>query len=203
VTLPASYFEAMYAEATDPWGFTSRWYERRKYALTMAALPRERYRRGFEVGCSIGVLTALLAERCEALLACDVAPAAVAATKERLAASEDVDVDVVQLAVPGAWPRGSFDLVVLSEVGYYLSPDDLELLVSRCVDCLEPGGTLVAVHWRHPVADYPLRGDDVHAAIGRRRELHRLARHEEADLLLEVFETAPAQSVAERSGLWP
>jgi SAM-dependent methyltransferase len=201
VTLPASYFEALYAEAADPWGFASRWYEQRKYALTMAALPRERYRRGFEAGCSIGVLTALLAQRCESLLGCDVAPAAVARASDRVAVFDNVEV--IELAVPAAWPDGRFDLVVLSEVGYYLSPDDLALLVSRCVGCLEPGGSLVAVHWRHPVADYPLRGDDVHAAIGSNPELHRLVRHEEADLLLEVFETEPARSVAERSGLWP
>jgi len=201
VTLPASYFDAMYAETPDPWGFTSRWYERRKYALTMAALPRERYRRGFEAGCSIGVLTALLAQRCDSLLACDVAPAAVAGASDRVAAYDDVEV--IELAVPSDWPDGRFDLIVVSEVGYYLSPDDLELLVTRCIGCLDPGGSLVAVHWRHPVADYPLRGDDVHAALAARPQLHRLVRHDEADLLLEVFETAPAQSVAERSGLWP
>jgi SAM-dependent methyltransferase len=191
----------MYAEAADPWGFASRWYEQRKYALTLAALPRERYRRGFELGCSIGVLTALLAHRCDALLACDIAPAAVAAASDRVAALPHVDV--IQLAAPAAWPGGRFDLIVLSEVGYYLSRDDLELLVTRCIGCLEPGGSLIAVHWRHPVTDYPLRGDDVHAAIGNAPELHRLARHEESDLLLEVFETEPTRSVAERSGLWP
>jgi hypothetical protein len=125
----------------------------------------------------------------------------VAAARDRVA---DYDgADVIQLAVPGAWPDGRFDLIVLSEVGYYLSAADLDLLVTRCVGSLEPGGSLVAVHWRHPVADYPLRGDDVHAAIGGRPELHRLVRQEEADLLLEVFETDPARSVAERSGLWP
>ncbi len=201
MTLPASYFDAMYAEAPDPWGFASRWYERRKYALTMAALPRERYRRGFEVGCSIGVLTALLAQRCESLLACDVASAAVTAASDRVAAYDDVEV--MELAVPADWPDGRFDLIVVSEVGYYLSRDDLEHLVTRCIDCLEPGGSLVAVHWRHPVADYPLGGDDVHAALGARPELHRLARYTDADLLLEVFETEPTKSVAERCGLWP
>jgi SAM-dependent methyltransferase len=201
MTLPPAYFDAMYAESPDPWGFTSRWYERRKYALTLAALPRERYRRGFEPGCSIGVLTALLADRCEQLLATDVAPAAVATATERLAPYDGVDV--AELAVPHDWPMGRFDLIVLSEIGYYLSADDLELLLDRVVGSLEPGGTLLAVHWRHPVADYPLRGDDVHDLLATSPELHRLARHEETDLLLEVFETEPARSVAQRSGLAP
>jgi SAM-dependent methyltransferase len=201
VTLPPAYFDTMYAESPDPWGFTSRWYERRKYALTMAALPRERYRRGFEPGCSIGVLTALLAQRCEQLLATDIASAAIATATQRLASHDGVDV--AELAVPHDWPQGRFDLIVLSEIGYYLSADDLELMLDRSVSSLEPGGTLVAVHWRHPVPDYPLRGDDVHDLLGTSPELHRVARHEETDLMLEVFETEPTMSVAQRSGLSP
>ena len=201
MTLPPSYFEAMYAESPDPWGFTTRWYERRKYAMTVAALPRERYRRGFEPGCSIGVLTALLAERCEQLLATDIVPAAVETAKQRLAPCEGVDV--AELEVPHDWPQGQFDLIVLSEIGYYLSADDLELMLDRVVASLEPGGTLVAVHWRHPVADYPLRGDDVHDLLATSPELHRVVRHQETDLVLEVFETEPTMSVAQRSGLLP
>lgn len=201
MTLPPAYFEAMYAESTDPWGFASRWYERRKYALTLAALPRERYARGFEPGCSIGVLTGLLATRCDSLLATDVAAAAVAEARQALAPYDWVDV--AELAVPHDWPEGGFDLIVLSEIGYYLDADDLEVLLDRAVASLEPGGTLAAVHWRHPVADYPLRGDDVHDLLGSSPDLHRLARHEEADLLLEIFEAAPAMSVATRSGLLP
>lgn len=37
----------------DPWDFESRWYEQRKYALSAAMLPKPRYRRAFEPGCSI------------------------------------------------------------------------------------------------------------------------------------------------------
>jgi hypothetical protein len=201
MTLPPTYFEAMYADSVDPWGFASRWYERRKYALTLAALPRERYQRGFEPGCSIGVLTGLLAGRCDYLLATDVASPAVAGARQAVAAYDWVDV--AERAVPHDWPDGGFDLIVLSEIGYYLDADDLEVLLDRTVASLEPGGTLAAVHWRHPVADYPLRGDDVHDLLGSSPDLHRLARHEEADLILEIFEAAPAMSVAKRSGLLP
>jgi hypothetical protein len=54
VTLPPAYFDAMYQAAADPWGFGDRWYEQRKYAVSLAMLPAVRYRSAFEPGCSIG-----------------------------------------------------------------------------------------------------------------------------------------------------
>lgn len=65
------YFDSMYGADADPWGFDSRFYERRKYALTLAALPRERYVRAVEPGCSNGAFTELLAPRCDELIAFD------------------------------------------------------------------------------------------------------------------------------------
>ena len=81
-TLGVAYFDGMYQAAADPWGFEDRWYERRKSAIALAMLPAERYRAAFEPGCSIGVLTRMLAPRCT-LLACDLAAAAVKAAVGR------------------------------------------------------------------------------------------------------------------------
>ena len=83
VTLPPAYFDAMYQAAADPWGFEDRWYEQRKYAISMALLPAARYRRALEAGCSIGVLTRMLAARCDEVLSCDIAAAAVQAAARR------------------------------------------------------------------------------------------------------------------------
>jgi SAM-dependent methyltransferase len=199
MSLSASYFEQLYATSSDPWSLASRWYEARKYALTMASLPRRQYRRGFEPGSSVGELTALLAQRCDQLLSVDIAAAAVAATRERVA--DLPNVEVAQLNVPDQWPTGSFDLIVLSEVGYYLDAAALRVLVDRSVESLESDGSLVAVHWRHPVADYPLGGDQVHEAIGADDRLVVLAHHEELDFRLDVFVRAPLVSVAAAAGL--
>ena len=103
MTVPAAYFDGMYARSPDPWGFATRWYERRKYAVSLALLPWARYRSGFEPGCSIGELTALLAPRCETLLSCDGAAAAVATAQARVA--EFPQVTVEQRALPGDWHR--------------------------------------------------------------------------------------------------
>jgi SAM-dependent methyltransferase len=169
-SLPISRFEDEYARRSDPWGLASRWYEARKYALTVASLPEKRYRRAFEPGCSIGVLTALLADRCEYLLAADGVDAAVQQARDRVA---DIGhVEVARLVVPRDWPDGPWDLVVLSELGYYLDARDLTLLLDRAAATMTSGATLVAVHWRGPT-DHPLTGDAVHQIIGD----HRLFQH--------------------------
>src|SRR4051812_50160637 len=68
-SIPARYFDELYAGERDPWEFETSAYEQAKYDATLAALPRPLYRRGLEIGCSIGVLTARLAGRCASLVA--------------------------------------------------------------------------------------------------------------------------------------
>jgi SAM-dependent methyltransferase len=199
MTLPAAYFDAVYDGSRDPWSFESRWYEQRKYELTVASLPRARYRKGFEIGCSIGVLTAMLARRCDTLLAVDIADSAVKATQQRLEGRPGVAVE--QLDVAAGWPEGSFDLIVLSEVGYYFSASDLRALIAHATVSLDRDGAVIAVHWLHEVSDYPQRGKDVHEALADSPGLERLVCHEEADFLLEVFVPSPAASVARTTGL--
>ena len=194
MSLTGDYFDRVYAGADDPWGFGSRWYEQRKYAFTLAALPAASYDSGLEIGCSIGILTAQLAQRCHELTAVDLSPAALEVARARVPAN----VRLLQGGVPQSWPAGSYDLVVLSEVGYYLDEPDLGLLLDLVGRDLRPGGTVIACHWRHPVTDYPLTGDQVHAALGR---WPRLSRVEEEDFLLDVLVPGGADSVARREGL--
>ncbi|MDN3358746.1 SAM-dependent methyltransferase [Actinomadura sp. DC4] len=195
MTLGPEYFEKVYAASGDPWGFTTRWYEERKYALTVAMLPRRRYADAFEPGCSIGVLTALLAPRCDRLLSCDVSPEAVRQARERVPGAR-----VERRTLPAGWPEGTFDLIVFSEFLYYLGPEDLRRVLRLAGESLAPGGTLLAVHWRHLVPDYPQTGDEVHAALGR-TGLSLLAEHREADFVAEVYVNGPAVSVAAAEGL--
>src|ERR1700722_15704520 len=112
-----TYFDEIYASDPDPWQFESSWYEQRKYALTMAALPDLRYRSGFEPGCSIGVLSSLLAERCDHLLSADIVPGVLQRANERCRSLSNVSFEL--RAIPEEWPAGPFDLIVLSEIAYY------------------------------------------------------------------------------------
>ena len=159
-TLPPEYFDQVYQANRDPWDFETSPYERNKYAATLAALPREYYAAAFEIGCSLGVLTAQLAPRCGNLLAVDVSEAALTQARTRCANLPQVEMRLMR--VPAEFPTQQFDLILLSEVGYYWSAADLARAGTQLLNGLRPGGQLLLVHWTPPVHDYPLTGDDVH-----------------------------------------
>ncbi len=195
--LGQDFFEEFYSGEVDPWGFEVRWYERRKRDLTLAVLPRKRFATALELGCSIGVTTAALADRCDDLLALDIVEEPLRTARKRLAGRPRGRFE--RRTLPEEWPPGRFDLIVLSEVGYYLDITDLRELVRRMRRALTDDGVLVACHWRHPVAEYPLTGDAVHEVL-LGSGLERTVRHVEDDFLLEVFQVDP-RSVAQRNGL--
>ncbi len=155
-SLPPGYFDALYARDPDPWRFATSAYERAKYAATLAALPLPHVPAALEVGCSIGVLTRQLAERCTTLLAVDVAEAALAEARQRCAGLPQVTIR--RMCIPQEWPEGWFDLILFSEVLYYLSPEDVAATSRHVCRALRPGGTVLLVHYILPT-DYPCTGD--------------------------------------------
>jgi SAM-dependent methyltransferase len=200
MTVDAGYFRDRYAASPDPYGLAERWYEARKYAISVALLPRQRYSAAFEPGCSIGVLTAMLAPRCDRLLACDVIPDAVASARVRTAGLPGVRVE--RRAVPGEWPPHSFDLIVLSELLYYFDDADLDQVLRLGIGALRPGGHLLAVHWRHP-APHPRTGDEVHRQLAAHAGLARLAHYRDTDFTADVYTHAGGdlKSVAQAGGI--
>jgi cyclopropane fatty-acyl-phospholipid synthase-like methyltransferase len=152
-----AYFDAIYASEPDPWKFASSAYERGKYRITTAALPKSRYASALEIGCSIGVLTKSLALRCNSLLAIDAAIAPL--NEARRQCAEFSSARFEQMFVPEQWPDGAFDLIILSEVVYYLHAKDVARLASRVTKALAQEGNVVLVHWTGET-DYPLTGDE-------------------------------------------
>jgi protein-L-isoaspartate O-methyltransferase len=192
----------MYASSADPWELGTRWYEQRKYAITLALLPEQQYRHAFEPGCSVGVLTTLLSRRCGQVTATDVTAAALDSAHRRLQEAGLRDrVNLLHRSIDERWPPGPFDLLVLSEVGYYLTPDALREVLDRECPRLAPGATVLAAHWRHQVEDYPMTGDRANEVVAATAGLHRIGRYCDADVVIDVFDTADGESVAARSGV--
>ena len=184
-SIDRKYFDDIYATSGDPWDFATSWYEARKYALTMAALPDKRYSNAFEPGCSIGVLTAQLASRSDHVLATDIVDIALDQVRLRTAALGNVEVR--RLAIPEEWPSDRFDLIVLSEVAYYLDAQTLDEVVNRIMDSTSTGAHLVAVHWRGPT-NYPLSAREVHRQFDDCPQLDSIAHYREKNFLLDVWE---------------
>ncbi len=192
------YFDTLYDGTDDPWQMRTRWYEARKRALVEAVLPHARFGRVFEPGCGAGLLTEKLASRCDALLATDLHPRAVASARDRLSAYSHVMVHVA--ALPQDWPEGTFDLIVLSELGYYFTPDNWRSMVERFVDSLTDRGVVVACHWRHDFDARRASTLEVHRALNQSLGLYLLCTVSEPDLLLQVW-SRDANSVAQTEGL--
>jgi hypothetical protein len=188
-TVAPGYFKALFADNDDPWSFRSRWYEARKRALTLACLPETRYASGFEPGCANGELSAALAMRCDKLLVCD-------------GTEQAVDVTVQCRWVPEHWPDLSFDLIVLSELCYYLDREALTRLAGKARHALSAAGTVVACHWRAGIEGCALDGHEVHAILHRQLALPHLCSFADDDMLIDVW-CGSARSLAQREDLRP
>ncbi len=187
-------FDAMFDGTSDPWGFVDSFYEARKRALTLAVLARERYGTVLEIGCSTGVLTRALAERADEVVALDVSARALEVARE----DGPAHVRWVVGGAPDDVPPGPVDLVVLSEVGYFLTPTEWLRTLRVVRDRLADGGEVVLVHWRHPTDDIPLDGPAVHEqAATALADLGHRVRHEDGDVLLDVWGGPASVAAAE------
>jgi SAM-dependent methyltransferase len=194
-----AYLNGMYATGTDPWRIETSWYERRKRDLVMGCLPRQRYRAGFEPGCAAGALTERLAERTDELLAADLSEVAVRAAADRVVVLPNVQVQ--RLLLPEQWPAGlTFDLIVLSEIGYFFAEAGWAELARRVAASLSPDATVLACHWRHDFAERTVSTAALHGHLDVALGLPKQSSLIDADFVLDVW-TVQQRSVAEGEGL--
>jgi cyclopropane fatty-acyl-phospholipid synthase-like methyltransferase len=186
-TLPPDYFESLYQADPDPWRFASSPYEQEKYAASLACLTHRRYRSALEIGCSIGVFTRALAKCCDHLLAIDAAQSALAQARATCAG---LPVTFERRHIPSEWPTGHFDLIVLSEILYYLAPADLEQTAACVRKALRKGGLVLLVHYLG-TTDYPLTGDQAADIFTRASGLSPVATRRAPLYRIDVLEEKP------------
>lgn len=144
-------FEEKYRQAIDPWNYRTSRFEARKRAELLRACGPGKVGRGLELACAIGETSRALVSRCLTLMASDGAPTALA--EARRLTPPGMRIEYREGNLPHEMPRGPFDLIVVSEIAYYLSPRDLDLLARRIRNETAPGGRVVVLHHTVPFPD--------------------------------------------------
>jgi len=166
-TSQPEFFEAMYKVQADPWNFAGSAYELSRYEAILATIPPRRYKSIFEPGCSVGVLTERLASLSDKVVAIDFSSAAVHHARARCGHLPNVEISCASLPEYTAdrMEAEAFDLILLSEIGYYFSPTDWRILTSRIVGAMQPAALLLAAHWLGQSPDHQIDGDTVHSIL--------------------------------------
>lgn len=140
------HLHGLYAGTDDPWGFESSPYEQEKFTATRRALSRSGYRAAFELGCGNGQLARHLVATAARYTGMDAVETALAAARKTVPAGI-----FLKGYYPCPLPDDSFDLVVLSEILYFLDHTTIRLLAADiagrwpaaeilCVTYLGPSG---------------------------------------------------------------
>ncbi|MGA8854397.1 MAG: SAM-dependent methyltransferase, partial [Christiangramia sp.] len=155
-----TYFDALYSENGDPWNFETSPYEHEKYRNTLDAISNKEYKYALEIGCANGVFTEQLAAECKRLLALELNETALKIAEKRCA--HHLQCRFLKWDIALGLPKGNFDLIVFSEVGYYFIKEKLQQIFKDVNEILVGGGIFVMVHWTAYVRHYPLTGLQVH-----------------------------------------
>lgn len=184
---PTPSVDVSYQPDPDPWQVTTSWYVQRKLAIVLACLPRATYRTAWEPGCGPGVVSEVLADRVDSLLATDSSPVAVRFAQQRCRERPQVSFAVSEFPeVPVTAP---VELVVVSEFLYYLR--DLPAALDALWSAVAPGGHIAFLHWAHQPEDAYSSGPQTHADIAIDsvdREAARVVTHADSDFLLDIYE---------------
>lgn len=144
----AQSFDLLYQKRKDPWGLGSSHfrYQQIKYATMLSLLPKRRYRRALDLGCGLGSLTKHLGKHADQVLGVDVSHVAIARATQETASCSNVRFQQGDVLNLSRNLENGFDLVVLADTLYYLSPLTNEVLEAACervARLLVPDGILL------------------------------------------------------------
>ena len=196
-------FETVYARWDDPWRSASPYYryQRRKYEQVIQLLPRDRFGRALDLGCGLGLLAPMLAPRVEEFLGLDIAEGAINRARERSAHLPNVHFEQSDMLHLPKDLDGRFDLVLVLDVLYYLSPLDAELLkqlAERIADLLVPGGLCVLVnHYFFPIDSNSRLSRRIHRAFKDSPHFSLVSEHRRPFFLVSFLETSSGPALPE------
>ena len=138
-----SFWEDLFEEE-DPWNYGSP-YEQEKYERQIEMLPAGKAERALELACAEGHFTSQVAPKVKHLLASDISTRALQRARDRCRGH--ANVDFIQLDLSTTVLPQEMDLIICSEVLYYLNDEaELVAVTRRLAQALRPGGHLLTAH---------------------------------------------------------
>lgn len=193
-------FEAAYAGGADPWASAdpSFRYQRRKYEVLAQLLPDRRFARALDLGCGHGLLARHLASRAEHVLGVDLAQGAIDQARRMSAQIANLSFEQADVTDLPASMDGQFDLVVLADTLYYLSPlpdSLLKTMALRVGRLLAPGGIcLLANHFFFSADPDSRLSARIHKAFAWSPALSVLSEHRRAFYLATLLQAPGLQA---------
>lgn len=158
-------FDAKFAAADDPWRTFDDADEALKRRAILHAIGPGPWGRVLEVAAGNGSNSAAIAPRA---LRLDATEATASGTRlvAKVLRPDSSRARAIRLELPARLPRARYDVAVVAELIYYLSPREMVQTAHDIAVVLRPGGTLVLAHHRIDFPDFAQ-----HAAHLQRRFL--------------------------------
>jgi len=132
----------------DAWGYLGNADHNMRAERILAALPDWPVPQLLELGCAEGFLTRRFLERGIAVTACDLSSEAV--ERARVWCGDNSRAQFVVGDIRQQLPEGSFDVCLLSDVLYYLSPAEIRQLSANLTTRMNPRRRLIFANEWNP-----------------------------------------------------
>ena len=173
-------FDAKFAEDDDPWRTFHDRDERVKRRAILHAMGAGPWGRVIELAAGNGSNSAAIAPRALRLDATEATASGTALVAKAIRA-RGARARAIRLAVPARLPRGRYDIAVIAELLYYLSPADMAATARDVAKVLGPRGVLVIAHHRIDFPDFAQHAAHIQrrflAATGRRWRVRTVRRN--------------------------
>ncbi len=169
-----NHLNSLYAETHDPWDFEHSTYEQNKFKATRIALSQQRYDATFELGCGNGQLARHLGKLSDRYTGMDAVEKALSAARQAVPTGT-----FVKGFYPCPLPVDTFDLIVLSEILYFLDPRGIGLLATD-IGSHWPKAEVICVTWLGQSGN-ELQGDDAAEIFKAALVTHRLERIDQTE----------------------
>lgn len=161
----------LYSSTDDPWHFRTSAYEQGRFESIVACLKRSCYGEILEIGCGNGELGRHLSQKTLRYVGLDASPTALETASRVVPQGE-----FLERFLPCELPAGQFELVVISEILYFLDKSGIASLAAQlysrwpsaeflCVNYLGPSGNAIQGSEALKVFGDTLVGDCLHTVM--------------------------------------